>query len=83
MADKLEGVTPTVRAASSKPETQNSGVEAPKRKAEIPVLPDELAGKFLRVGTKLYRSSDDKTPIVSLSLTCTPTCYQSEIESSC
>jgi Large polyvalent protein-associated domain 7 len=67
MADKLEGVTPTVRAAPSKPETPNAGVEAPKRKAEIPVLPDELTGKFLRVGTKLYRSSDDKTPIVSLS----------------
>lgn len=38
----------------------------PKRKAETPTLTDDLTGKFLRVGNKLYRTSDDTKPIVRL-----------------
>jgi Large polyvalent protein-associated domain 7 len=67
MADKLEGRAAPTPSARSMPETPNAGVEVANRKAQIPELPDELAGKFLRVGSKLYRSTDDKTPIVSLS----------------
>ena len=38
----------------------------PKRKAETPTITDDLTGKFLRVGNKLYRTSDDKKPIVRI-----------------
>ena len=38
----------------------------PSRKAETPTITDDLTGKFLRVGDKLYRTSDDKKPIVRL-----------------
>jgi Large polyvalent protein-associated domain 7 len=40
--------------------------EKPKRKSETPTITDDLTGKFLRVGNKLYRTSDDKTPIVRI-----------------
>jgi hypothetical protein len=38
----------------------------PERKAERPTITDDLTGKFLRVGNKLYRTSDTKKPIVRL-----------------
>ena len=66
MSDKLEGRAAPRRAASAKSATPNAGVDTAKRKAQIPELPDDMSGKFLRVGTKLYRSADDKKPIVSL-----------------
>jgi hypothetical protein len=67
MNDKPGDRAVTRRAATSKSAIPTAGVDAAKRKAQIPVLPDEMSGKFLRVGTKLYRSADDKKPIVSLS----------------
>ena len=40
----------------------------PPRKSDQPdpVLPDALEGKYLRVGRNLYRNSDDKKPIASI-----------------
>lgn len=35
-------------------------------RSEPPMVPDNLAKKYLRVGGDLYRSSDDKKPIASL-----------------
>jgi hypothetical protein len=68
MADKLEGDAPSGRSrtATPKPDTSKSGTAKPKRKAETPTLTDDLTGKFLRVGNTLYRTSDDKKPIVRL-----------------
>jgi hypothetical protein len=68
MADKLEGDAPSGRSrtATPKPDTSKSGTAKPKRKAETPTLTDDLTGKFLRVGNALYRTSDDKKPIVRL-----------------
>lgn len=68
MADKLEGDAPSGRSrtATPKSDTSKSGTAKPKRKAETPTLTDDLTGKFLRVGNKLYRTSDDKKPIVRL-----------------
>jgi hypothetical protein len=54
------------RAAKSKVETPKPKSDRPKRKAELPTLTDDLTGKFLRVGNKLYRTSDDKRPIAKL-----------------
>ena len=68
MADKLDGNAPSGRSrtATSKPVTSKPGTAKPKRKAETPTLTDDLTGKFLRIGNKLYRTSDDKKPIVQL-----------------
>lgn len=68
MADKLEGNTPSGRSrtATPKPIIQKVAPEKPKRKAEAPTITDDLTGKFLRVGDKFYRTSDDKTPIVRI-----------------
>ena len=68
MAEDLEGNTPSARnrmvtLRSDKPKPAPA---KPKRKAETPTLTDDLTGKFLRVGNKLYRTSDDKKPIVKL-----------------
>jgi Large polyvalent protein-associated domain 7 len=54
------------RTAESKPVMASAVPEKPKRKSEPPTLTDDLTGKFLRVGNKLYRTSDDKTPIVRI-----------------
>jgi hypothetical protein len=54
------------RAAKPKVETPKPKSDRPKRKAEPPTLTDDLTGKFLRVGNKLYRTSDDKRPIAKL-----------------
>ena len=68
MADELEGSAPSARsrAATPKPDVPKPTPIKPRRKAEPPTLTDDLTGKFLRVGNKLYRTSDDKTPIVRL-----------------
>lgn len=68
MADELEGKTPSgrSRAAKQKPDTSKPAPARPKGKAETPTLTDDLTGKFLRIGNKLYRTSDDKKPIVRL-----------------
>ena len=68
MADELEGNTPSGRsfAAKAKPDTPKPTPIKPRRKTEPPTLTDDLTGKFLRVGNKLYRTSDDKKPIVRL-----------------
>ncbi len=68
MADKLEGdaTDGQSRTAKPKPAAAESTRAKPKRKAEPPMIIDDLTGKFLRVGNKLYRTSDDKTPIVRI-----------------
>ena len=68
MADKLEGEATDgqSRTAKPKPVAPESTRAKPKRKAEPPTITDDLTGKFLRVGNKLYRTSDDKTPIVRI-----------------
>lgn len=68
MADKLEGNTPSGRSRTMKPKpvTPKAAPEKPRRKSELPTITDDLTGKFLRVGNKLYRTSDDKTPIVRI-----------------
>ncbi len=68
MADKLEGDTTAGRSRAAKPKSAApaSTRAKPKRKAEPPTITDDLTGKFLRVGNKLYRTSDDKTPIVRI-----------------
>lgn len=68
MADELEGTTPSGRSRTAKPKPvpAKAAPVKPKRKSEPPTVTDDLAGKFLRVGNKLYRTSDDKTPIVRI-----------------
>jgi hypothetical protein len=68
MADELEGNVPSGRSrtAKTKPVTAKAPPEKPKRKSEPPTITDDLTGRFLRVGNKLYRTSDDKTPIVRI-----------------
>lgn len=68
MADELEGNTPSGRSRTAKPKPvmAKAAPEKPKRKSEAPTITDDLTGKFLRVGNKLYRTSDDKTPIVRI-----------------
>ena len=73
MTDDLEGNTPLGRSRSNepkqakpKPVTTKAAPDKPKRKSEPPTVTDDLTGKFLRVGNKLYRTSDDKIPIVRI-----------------
>jgi hypothetical protein len=68
MRDKLEGEAPSgqSRAATPKPVVPKRAPAKPKRKPETPTVTDDLTGKFLRVGNKLYRTSDDKKPFVRL-----------------
>ena len=68
MADKLEGdaTDGQSRTAKPKPVAPAPTRAKPKRKAEPPTITDDLTGKFLRVGNKLYRTSDDKTPIMRI-----------------
>jgi hypothetical protein len=68
MADTPEGTAPSERSRTAKPKpvTAKAAPEKPKRKSEPPTVTDDLTGKFLRVGNKLYRTSDDKTPIVRI-----------------
>jgi hypothetical protein len=68
MADELEGSAPSGRSRRSKPKpvTPKPAPAKPRRKSETPTITDDLTGKFLRVGNKLYRTSDDKKPIVRI-----------------
>jgi hypothetical protein len=68
MADELEGSAPSGRSRTAKPKlvTAKAPPGKPKRRSEPPTITDDLTGKFLRVGNKLYRTSDDKTPIVRI-----------------
>ncbi len=73
MADELEGDAPSGRnraippkQVKPKPVTAKAAPTKTKRKSEPPTITDDLTGKFLRVGNKLYRTSDDKTPIVRI-----------------
>ena len=68
MADELEGSAPSGRSRTAKPKpaTTKPAPSNPKRKSETPTITDDLTGKFLRVGNKLYRTSDDKKPIVRI-----------------
>ena len=68
MRDKLEGDAPSdqTRVVTAKPVAPKPALPKPKRKPETPTVTDDLTGKFLRVGNKLYRTSDDMTPIVRL-----------------
>lgn len=68
MRDKLEGDAPSgqARARTPKPAAAKSAPETPRRKPETPAVTDELTGKFLRVGNRLYRTSDDKVPFAKL-----------------
>ena len=68
MTEKQEDEAPSGRSrvAKPKPAAPKPKSDRPKRKAEPPTLTDDLTGKFLRVGNKLYRTSDDKKPIVRL-----------------
>lgn len=68
MPEEQEGSGPWGRSRDAKPKpvTPKPTPAKPKRKAETPTLTDDLTGKFLRVGNKLYRTSDDTKPIVRL-----------------
>jgi hypothetical protein len=68
MPEEPEGSGPSGRSrdATPKPVAPKPTPTKPKRKAETPTLTDDLTGKFLRVGNKLYRTSDDTKPIVRL-----------------
>ena len=68
MADPLEGSASSGRSrtAKSQPVGAKAAAAKPRRKSETPTITDDLTGKFLRVGNKLYRTSDDKTPIVRI-----------------
>ena len=68
MADKLEGNAPNGRTRSTEPKPVSSKAAHAKlkRKAETPTIADDHTGKFLRVGNKLYRTSDDKKPFVRI-----------------
>ena len=68
MRDPLEGDAPTGRARPSpaKPPAEKRTSLKLRRKPQTPTVTDDLTGKFLRVGNKLYRTSDDKKPIVRL-----------------
>ena len=66
MADKLEGDSAEGRSRAAKPKPATPKPARAKPKAEPPTITDDLTGKFLRVGNKLYRTSDDKTPIVRI-----------------
>ncbi|MBA4040448.1 MAG: DNA primase [Sphingobium sp.] len=68
MADEPDGnlTSGRSRTATPKPVAVKATPEKPRRKSEPPTITDDLTGKFLRVGNKLYRTSDDKTPIVRI-----------------
>jgi Large polyvalent protein-associated domain 7 len=68
MADTLEGDTPSGRSRTAKaqPVSPKPAPTKPRRKSEALTITDDLTGKFLRVGNKLYRTSDDKKPIVRI-----------------
>ena len=66
MAEDLEGKAGSGRSPAPKTDVPKAASAKPRRKAEPPTVTDDLTGKFLRVGVKLYRTSDDKRPIARL-----------------
>lgn len=68
MRDKLEGAAPIAGTRETIPKTEKEkrSTAKPTRKAETPTIGDDLTGKFLRVGDRLYRTSGDRNPIVKL-----------------
>jgi hypothetical protein len=73
MPEEQKGSGPSGRSrpnnqerAKATPVTPKPTPAKPKRKTETPTLTDDLTGKFLRVGNKLYRTADDTKPIVRL-----------------
>lgn len=68
MTDELESTAPRARSpdVAAKTAKAEAAPNKPRRKSETPTITDDLTGKFLRVGNKLYRTSDDRTPIVRL-----------------
>jgi hypothetical protein len=68
MANAIDGNMPSGKARAKAPadDKPKAASAKPKRKPETPTLTDDLTGKFLRVGDKLYRTSDDRKPIVRL-----------------
>jgi hypothetical protein len=68
MAEKQEknAVSGKSRTSRANPDEQKSAPAKPKRKTETPTLTDDLSGKFLRVGNKLYRTSEETTPFARL-----------------
>jgi len=68
MADKPDDTSASGKSRTAMPKRDASkpATAKPRRKAETPTITDDLTGKFLRVGNKLYRTSDDTKPIVRL-----------------
>jgi len=68
MADKPDDTSTSgkSRTATPKRDATKPAAAKPRGKAETPTITDDLTGKFLRVGNKLYRTSDDTKPIVRL-----------------
>jgi hypothetical protein len=68
MSDKLECETTLgqSRATVTKAPPGKHAPAKPRRKPQTATVTDDLTGRFLRVGNKLYRTSDDKKPIVRL-----------------
>lgn len=68
MRDKLEGDKPVEQArnASAKSTAVKRAPVKPRRKVEPPTVTDDLTGKFLRVGNKLYRTSGDTKPFARI-----------------
>ena len=66
MVNDLEGKAGPGRSHAPKPAVPKAAPNKARRKAEAPTLTDDLTGKFLCVGEKLYRTSDDKRPIARL-----------------
>lgn len=68
MADKPDETTASgkSRTATPKRDAIKPATAKIRRKAETPTITDDVTGKFLRVGNKLYRTSDDTKPIARL-----------------
>lgn len=68
MPEEQEGSGPSGRSREAKPKsvTPKPTPAKPKRQAETPTLTDDLTGKFLRVGNKLYRTSDDTLSLIHI-----------------
>ncbi|NJS13467.1 MAG: DNA primase [Sphingopyxis sp.] len=68
MADTPNGRASAGHGRTPPPETSKAKAapKKPRGKSDTATVTDDLTGKFLRVGNKLYRTSDDKTPIVRI-----------------
>jgi ribosomal 50S subunit-recycling heat shock protein len=68
MADTPNGGVSSGRGRAAQPETTKvkPAPKKPKGKLDTATFTDDLTGKFLRVGNNLYRTSDEKTPIVRI-----------------